>query len=194
MGCACHPWRDCIDFDWPQSRHPVEPFGPQEALLLVGCADRASPIHGGTVLASTGPSLASPATEHSSVSLGTAHEATLRKRLPSPLASRSALKKRCFLSAAPTGCVHPDWMCMPSLAGLYWLRLAPALPSMASRSALKKRCFLSAAPTGPHPVNLGLRFSVNAVTPSRKSARDAQSAKYSASACNWASNSLSSER
>ena len=45
MSCACHPWRNCLDFDKPQSRHPVEPFGPQEALLLVGCADRASPSH-----------------------------------------------------------------------------------------------------------------------------------------------------
>ncbi len=39
----------------------------------------------------------------------------------------------------------------PSMARVYWLRLAPALPFMASRSALKKLCFLSAAPTGPHP-------------------------------------------
>ena len=44
------------------------------------------------------------------------------------------------------------------------------------------------------PVNLAFRFSLNAVTPSRKSARDAQSANISASICSWDSNSFSSER
>ena len=64
---ACHPWRDCIDFDLPQSRHPVEPFDPQEAALLVGCADRVTAfwvrvlaIHGATMSTSINPSLAIP--------------------------------------------------------------------------------------------------------------------------------------
>ncbi len=48
-----------------------------------------------------------------------AHEAALRKRLSSPLASRSALEKLCFSSALPTG----------------------SHPSMASRSALEKLRF-----------------------------------------------------
>ncbi len=60
-------------------------------------------IPGATLPASPIPGLASPATEHSSVALGTAREAALRKRLPSPLASRSALEKLRFSSAAPTG-------------------------------------------------------------------------------------------
>lgn len=51
-----------------------------------------------------------------------------------------------------------------------------------------------ARPPGHFPVNLALRFSLNAVTPSRKSARDAQSANISASICSCDSNSFSSER
>jgi len=70
--------------------------------------------------------------------------------LPS-MASRSALEKRCFSSAAPTGNPHSFRLRVPSLARPLWLRLAPVLPSMASRSVLEKRCFSSAAPTGPHP-------------------------------------------
>ena len=38
--CACHPWRGASGFDWPRSRHPVEPFGPRKAMLFVCCADR----------------------------------------------------------------------------------------------------------------------------------------------------------
>ncbi|MCY4296621.1 MAG: hypothetical protein OXE54_06540, partial [Gammaproteobacteria bacterium] len=43
-GCACHPWRDYGGFERPQSRHPVEPFGPRKAMLFVCFADRASPM------------------------------------------------------------------------------------------------------------------------------------------------------
>ena len=73
----------------PQSRRPVEPFGPRKALLFVGCADRVRAfcwglhaIPGADLVASIGPSL-------------------------DVLSSRSALEKRCFSSAAPTG-PHPS--------------------------------------------------------------------------------------
>ena len=64
----------------------------------------------------------------STPSLARACRLRLTPALPS-MARRSALKKLCFLPAAPTG-PHP---------------------SMARREALKKLCFLSASPTGPHP-------------------------------------------
>ena len=77
---------------------------------------------------------------------------------------RSGLRtKLCFVNACPRPCrvvqafkslafdrLSPTSL-HPSLARLFRLRSAPALPSMASRSAIKKLCFLSAAPTGPHP-------------------------------------------
>ena len=95
----------------PQSRRPVEPFGPRKALLFVGCADRVRAfcwglhaIPGADLVASIGPSL-------------------------DVLSSRSALEKRCFSSAAPTGCVHSVGVCMPSLARIWWLRLAPVSTS-----------------------------------------------------------------
>ncbi len=50
-----------------------------------------------------------------------AHEAALRKRLSSPLASRSALEKLCFSSALP---IEPH----PSMARLLRLCQTPALP------------------------------------------------------------------
>ena len=68
--CARHPWRDREASLTPSLAIHGKSFGPRKALLFVGFADRASPIHGATSQALPNPSLAVPATEHSSVALG----------------------------------------------------------------------------------------------------------------------------
>ena len=98
--CACHPWRGFRTSIGPSPAIPGGPFGPQEAALPVGCADRvrafcqiAHAIHG----AASGLRLAP---------------------VPPSLAGRSALRKLRFLSAAPTGYAHSVRLRMPSMARL----------------------------------------------------------------------------
>ena len=136
LGFACHPWRGFGGFDWPQSRHPVEPFGPRKALLFVGYADRVRAfcwglhaIPGADLVASIGPSL-------------------------DVLSSRSALEKRCFSSATPTGCVHSVGVCMPSLARIWWLRLAPVSTSCRAVRPSKSVAFRRLRRPGLTPQNI----------------------------------------
>ena len=91
-------------------------FGPQKAMLFVGCADRASPIPGATDSTSIGPSL-------------------------DILSSRSVLEKLCFSSAAPTGCLHSARMCMPSLARQIRLGYAPVSTSCRAVRSSKSYAF-----------------------------------------------------
>ncbi len=86
--CVCHPWRNCEASPTSSLAIRGKSFGPQKATLFVGCADRASPIHGATSRVSPIPCLDGPATEHSSVALGLRTKLALRNRLPSPMSSR----------------------------------------------------------------------------------------------------------
>jgi len=75
----------------------------------------------------------------------------LAPALPS-MASRSPLRKLCFLPAAPAG-AHPSMASRSPLRKLCFLPAAPAgaHSSMASRSPLRKLRFLPASPAGVHP-------------------------------------------
>ncbi len=77
-------------------------------------ADRAIP--GVNPAASINPKLAGPC----QVAHAIPGAALLASPTPSLdiLSSRSALKKLCFLSAAPNGCLHSGGLCLPSLAQL----------------------------------------------------------------------------
>ncbi len=131
--CACHPWREIVDFEWPQPRHPVGSFGPQEAALLVGCADRTSPM----------PRMPpKPPTRQRLTSV----ESHL---LPFGGGSGGCYERSGGhyrgVGCAVCWCVHA----IPG-AGLL-TSIGPSPDILSGRSVLKKLRFLSAAPTGPHP-------------------------------------------
>ena len=101
--CACRPWRNFGGFDQPRPCHPW-----QGVQAFKSCAfDRLRrPAfthpwrgHGGFDQPLSRHPLSSRSSGHRAQLGGarSAHEAALRKRLPSPL------EKRCFSSAAPTG-------------------------------------------------------------------------------------------
>jgi len=167
MGCACLPWRDCVGFDEPQPCHPWQavhpsgscasrrlrrpgltpgkPFTPREALLL-----RHSPLEGESARQGRQPAGAPVG--------GGAGTAPSRRADASPLSASNRafccegwVLLVCYAGLVGFECWFGwgvlgwfDGLCMPSLARLCRLRLAPALPSMASRSPLRKLRFLSA--------------------------------------------------
>ncbi len=127
-GSACHPWRDPNGFSNPQSRHPCRAVRPSKSFAF--CRLRRSGLTHPwrDPIGFSNPQSRRPGLRAQLGCARTAHEAALRKRLSSPLSSRSALKKLRFLSALPTGCLHSAGSCMPSLARNRRLRQPPALP------------------------------------------------------------------